>query len=140
MPFDALETLFRASVLNADQTGDWKFVGSRRGGKAILTVGGDVTGTNPTLDWTIEGSSDGVGASDATLATGAQVTDEMVGYIDVDTPRYEVPGEDPISVGFETGAYDYIRVNLNTGGTTPVFNTVSVEIEMTDLAYVRSGI
>jgi hypothetical protein len=140
MPYDALETLFRAAVVNATVTGDWKFIGSRRGGNAIIRVGGDVTGTNPTLIVTIEGSSDGAGAADATLATAATITDEMGGYIDVDTPRYEVPGEDPISVPFETGAYDYVRAVITLGGTTPVFNTVSVEPVVHDLAYVRSGV
>lgn len=138
MPFDALLTLYRAAVVDGNVTGDAKFLGANTGATVTLRIGGDVTGTNPTFDWKVQRSADGV-SSWTDIASGTQVTDEMVGYIATTTPRYEVPGEDPLSMDIYT-TQDYVRAVITIGGTaTPTFRVVSIEMEPHGRAYVRSG-
>lgn len=138
MPYDALQTLYRGTP-SATVVGDWKFVGPTRYGEIVTRVGGDVTGTNPTMDITIQESEDGV-TSLGTIATVPQIIDEMVGYIATATPRYEVPGEDPLRTAFKTGSTgNYIRSTVTLGGTTPVFNGVSVEAVVSDEGHTLSG-
>lgn len=147
MAFDKLlESLPPRSTLGLGTTdGDWVYVGPNKNAQWRLTIGGDVTGTNPTLDVTIQGSTDGVGASDATLATFPQQIDENVGYVASTTPRPEVPGEwgafvtAPTLVGGT--AYPWQRVHAVVGGTsTPVFPLVSCDIYHIDPdSSVQSG-
>lgn len=125
--------------LSTTGSGVARFAGKNRSFNAFLRIGGDVTGTSPTLDMRIQESPDGTG-SWVTIATFAQQIDEQVGYIATATPRYEVPGEDPVVRGF-TLTKDYVRVDYTLGGTTPVFNDVSVELVIVKgAAPVRSGV
>lgn len=114
--------------------GDWVYVGPDKNATWRMTIGGDITGTNPTLDVTIEGSTDGSGSADATLGTFTQVTStEQVGYITGGgVPRPEVPGA---WAAFATAPtrqgstqYPWQRVKVVLGGTTPVYNDVSVDV------------
>lgn len=125
--------------ISASGTGTVIFAGKDRAFTGRLRVGGDVTGTNPTLDVVIQESSTGTG-SWTTIATFTQVTDEQVGYIATATPRYEVPGEDPLAVVFRT-TKDYLQASWTIGGTaTPTFNDVSIELQpIKGFAYKRSG-
>lgn len=124
--------------ISATGSGTARFVGKGKSFIALLRVGGDVTGTSPTLDMRIQQSANG-SSGWATIATFTQVTDEQVGYVATTTPRYEVPGEEPLSAGFTT-TQDYLRVDYTAGGTTPVFNDVSVELYPTHAPVMkRSG-
>lgn len=125
--------------ISATGTGSAVFAGKDRAFIARLRVGGDVTGSSPTLDMVIQESTDG-STSWGTVATFTQVTDEQVGYIATATPRYEVPGEDPLAVMFMT-TKDYLRCSYTVGGTgSPTFNDVSVELDpVKGFAYKRSG-
>ena len=126
-------------TLTSDTDGDAKALGRNRSFTAILRVGGDVTGTSPTLDVTIQQSATGTG-SWTTIGTFTQVTDEMVGYIATATPRYEVPGEDPLTCAFNT-TQDYVRAVLNIGGTaSPTFPLTSIHVVPNDTAHKRSGV
>lgn len=118
--------------------GTARFVGKNKSFLAAARVGGDVTGSSPTLNLNIYESADGTN-SFALVASFAQITDEQVGYIATSTPRYEVPGEDPLVISFTT-TKDYIRCSYTVGGTTPVFNDVSVELyPQHTAAFKRSG-
>jgi hypothetical protein len=136
--FDALLNLYAGDPA-ASADGDYKALGRNRMFEAIVWVGGDVTGTNPTLDVTIEADANRPG--DGTeIAAVTQITNEMVGYIATATPRYEVPGESPLSVVFRT-SLDYVRAVITIGGTdTPTFNDVSVRVRPLSEAYKRSGL
>ena len=125
--------------ISATGDGPVVFAGKDRSFTGFLRVGGDVTGTNPTLDVLIKESEDGL-TSWVTIATFAQVTDEQVGYIATATPRYEVPGEDPLVVGMVT-TKDYIQAVWTIGGTvSPTFNDVSIELQpVKGFAQKRSG-
>ena len=137
--YDTLLNLFSANVSGAATTnGSAKALGRNRSFQAVLRVGGDVTGTTPTLNVTIEESATGTG-SWTQIAAFAQVIDEQVGYVATTTPRYEVPGEDPLTVGFVTSK-DYVRAVVVAGGTTPAFPLTSVNVRPLDSAYKRSGV
>ena len=126
--------------LAATTTGTGVFFGDNRGGVATLRVAGDVTGTNPTLDAKLQASAT-IGGSYADIATFPQVTDEMVGYIATATPRPEVPGETPLRASFMMpDGKPWLRVVCTLGGTTPVFNDVSVEVRPTAEAVIASGV
>ena len=116
-------------------------LGRNRAFRGILRVGGDVTGATPTLNVTIEQSANGTtGWAAIPGAAFAQVIDEMVGYVGGTTPRYEVPGEDPLSLTF-TPTQDYVRAVLTVGGTgSPTFPLTSVAVEPLDVATKRSGV
>lgn len=113
--------------IDSTDVGSARFAGKDRRWDALLRVGGDVTGTDPTLDMIIQESADG-STSWTTAATFTQVTNEQVGYIATATPRYEVPGEDPLTVSFVTSK-DYVRASWTIGGSaSPTFNDVSIEL------------
>lgn len=148
MPHDELLRLLGTTgnpeqTLVATGSGDYRYAGAHRAFRAVLRVGGDVLGSSPTLDMRIQTDADGAGAG-TTVGTFTQVTDEMVGYMDASpvVPRYEVPGEDPLSLVFETGANPYVRADWTIGGTgSPSFADVSVElIPLAGYASRRSGV
>jgi hypothetical protein len=112
--------------VSADHVGRIVDFGVGKRADVVVRVAGDVTGSSPTLDITIKESDDQ--ATWTTLATVPQITDEMVGYIATATPRPEVPGEDPITISIKS-TKRYLQADFNTGGTTPVFNDVSVVLE-----------
>jgi hypothetical protein len=115
-------------TLTATGSGSYVYVGAYKAFRAELRVGGDITGTNPTLDMRVQTDLDGQG-SGTTALTFTQVTTEQVGYVGGTTPRYEVPGSDPLTGVFETGANPYVRADYTIGGTaTPTFPGVSVEL------------
>jgi hypothetical protein len=137
--YDATLNLLEPSSITSTANGTAKFLGRNRSFLAELRVGGDVTGTNPTLDVTIEEDANGAGVG-TEIAAVTQITNEMVGYIATATPRYEVPGESPLSVVFRT-SLDYVRAVITIGGTdTPTFNDVSVRVRPLSEAYKRSGL
>lgn len=140
--YDTTLNLIEPSTLTSTGNGDTKFLGRNRAFRGELRVGGDVTGTLPTMDVVVKQSSDL--STWTTLATFAQVIDEQVGYIDAAGagagPRPEVPGEDPLVVNFSTTA-DYVRAEVTIGGTgTPTFPLVSVKVTPLDVAHRRSGV
>jgi len=136
-----LRSIPKLSDLSSTTTGDWVYVGTYRDVRSEAIVGGAVDGTNPTCIVTVEGSSDGSGSSDATLATHATITDEQVGYIDAgdNSPQHAVPGEDPIWSSFNTGAYGWIRHVATLGGTSPVFNDFSARFTVLSTSVRRTG-
>jgi hypothetical protein len=114
-----------------------KPVGRNRSFYAVGRVGGDVTGTTPTLTFTIEQSADGV--SGFTQIAGPFTLTEMVGYVAGTTPRYEVPGLDAVKGAFNT-TQDYVRAVTTAGGTSPVFPSVSIKLEpIVGAAFKQSG-
>jgi hypothetical protein len=135
--YDSLINLYGPATLTTTAQGTAKVLGRNRGFTGVVRVGGDVTGAGATMTATIEESATGT-AGWAVIATFPAVTDEMVGYVSGTTPRYEVPGEDPLSVAFKTSK-DYVRAVLTTGGTTPSFGLTSVTVQPNDTAYKISG-
>lgn len=109
-------------------TGDGtaRFVGKGKTFLAVARVGGDIRGTSPTLTLTINQSANGT-TSFASIASIALSATEQVGYISGSTPRYEVPGSEPLTATFTT-TQDYIRCSYTVGGTSPAFDDVSCEL------------
>jgi hypothetical protein len=118
-------------------TGSAKFLGRNRSYVAEVRVGGDITGAGATLTPTIEESANGTSGW-AQIAAGVAITAEQVGYVGGTTPRPEVPGLPPVSIGFTT-TKDYGRTILTLAGTTPSFPLTSVTVVPNDTAIKRSG-
>lgn len=126
-------------TLTATGSGSARFVGKNRAFRAVLRIGGDVAGTTPSLTMRVQESPDGSG-SWVTVATFAAQTDEQVGFVATTTPRYEVPGEDPLFQTFQT-TKDYVRADYTISGTTPSFGDTSLELRpIPGFVTQRSGV
>lgn len=121
------------------------FLGRNRSYNAVARIGGDVTGTGPTLSFTLE-ESNAAGSGFAQIpGTGTINVSEMWGLqaaggssaagAKPEIPR--VPGT-PVRVPFTT-TKDYVRAVLTAGGTSPVYPTVSIYAEPTDITSKISG-
>jgi hypothetical protein len=138
--YDATLNLLEPSSITSTANGTAKFLGRNRSFLAELRVGGDVTGTNPTLDVTVEQSADL--STWTEIAEFSQVIDEMVGYVDASpvSVRPEVPGEAALTRTFST-TQDYVRAVVTVGGTaTPTFPLTSVKVLPLDVAHRLSGV
>ena len=125
--------------LSTNGDGTARFAGKYKTYIGVARVGGDVTGTSPSLVLTVNESANGT-SSFSNVATFAAITDEQVGHVASTAPNYAVPGDDPLLVSFTTSK-DYVRVSWTMTGTTPVFNDVSVELKpVATAAFRRSGI
>lgn len=140
MAYDALLNLYGPATATATTQGSAKAWGRNRAMRVEARVGGDVTGTTPSMTITVEQSATGTG-SWALIpgATFAAITDEQVGFVGGTTPRYEVPGEDPLSMTV-TPTQDYVRAVLTLSGTTPSFPLTSVNAFPIDSPTKRSGV
>lgn len=144
---DALLQLFSASINAAgvvtQQAG--RFLGRNRTYNAVARVGGDVTGTGPTLSFTLEesnalasgyGQIPGTGTINVTEMWGLQAAGGSAAVgAKPEIPR--VPGTPP-RVAFST-TKDYVRAVVTAGGTSPVFPNTSIYAEPLDVASKISG-
>lgn len=99
------------------------YVGADRLIQARLLIGGTVTGTNPTLDVTLEACSDAAGTGATTIATFAQKTATEAGAVGI------APAAPPVAAGILPASKPYLRAKFVAGGTTPVFNGVAVLLD-----------
>jgi hypothetical protein len=137
--YDALLNLHSANISGAATTnGSAKYLGRNRTFRAIGRVGGDVTGSAPTLTISLEESTTGTGSW--TAIPGSMTLTEQVGYVATTTPRYEVPSAVATlpSIVFTT-TKDYVRTSVVAGGTTPAFPNMSVVVEPVDMPVLASG-
>lgn len=111
--------------INATANGTARDLGANRLFRCELRVGGAVTGTDPTLDVTVQDSADNVTFTNR--ATFPQQTATMAGYQDTvsNDPEYTVPGTGPAVIALRT-VNRYVRIVKTVGGTDPVFNDVTV--------------
>lgn len=144
---DLLLRLFSASVnaagVVAQQAGI--FAGRNRSFNAVARIGGDVTGTTPTLTFTLEESNALASGYTQIPGTGTINVTEMWGLQAAGTsaaagakpeiPR--VPGT-PIRVPF-TATKDYVRAVVTAGGTSPVFPNASIYAEPLEATSKISG-
>lgn len=138
MPNDANLNLYGPATLTTTSNGTAKFLGRNKSFVAKLRCGGDVTGTTPSATGAIRESADGTSGF-VTVGTIGPITDEQVGFVSGGgIPRYEVPGEEPLSVAFNT-TKDWVRIEWTVSGTTPSFPLMSVTIEPQNGAHKRSG-
>lgn len=121
---DALLTLSGSEAdptitVTADTTGPVLYVGEGRRFNARLTIAGTVSGTNPTLDVTLQASADGLG-NWTTLAAFPQRTTSNAAA----TGAHTVPDK---LVAIMPAGKHYVRANFDIGGSsTPTFPGVSV--------------
>jgi hypothetical protein len=144
---DLLLRLFSASVNAAgvvtQQPGC--FLGRNRTYFAVPRIGGDVTGTTPTLSFTLEESNalasgyaqvPGTGTINVTEMWGLQAAGgSAAAGAKPELPR--VPGTPP-KIGFTT-TKDYVRAVVTAGGTSPVFPNASIYAEPAEGATKQSG-
>lgn len=144
---DALLRVFSGSisVTGAQTQQAGVFAGRNRTYNAVARVGGDVTGTGPTLSYILEESSllasgyaqvPGTGTINVTEMWGLQAAGgaSAVGA-KPEIPR--VPGTPP-RVAFST-TKDFVRAVVAAGGTSPVFPSTTIYLEPLDVATKISG-
>lgn len=144
---DALLRVFSGSisVTGAQTQQAGVFAGRNRTYNAVARVGGDVTGTGPTLSFTLEESSllasgyaqvPGTGTINVTEMWGLQAAGgaSAVGA-KPEIPR--VPGTPP-RVAFSS-TKDFVRAVVTAGGTSPVFPSTTIYLEPLDVATKISG-
>lgn len=144
---DALLQLFTADIgaagVVAQQAG--RFLGRNRTYNAVPRIGGDVTGTTPTLSFTLEESNalasgyaqiPGTGTINVTEMWGLQAAGgSALAGAKPEIPR--VPGTPP-RVAFTT-TKDFVRAVVTAGGTGPVFPKTTIYAEPLDVATKISG-
>jgi hypothetical protein len=144
---DLLLRLFSADISAAgvvtQQAG--VFAGRNRTFNAVPRIGGDVTGTTPTLSFTLEESNalasgyaqvPGTGTINVTEMWGLQAAGGAAAAgAKPEIPR--VPGTPP-RVAFAT-TKDYVRAVVTAGGTSPVFPKATIYLEPTDATSKISG-
>lgn len=144
---DLLLRLFSASisVTGAQTQQAGVYAGRNRSFNAVARVGGDVTGTGPTLSFTLEESNALASGYAQVPGTGTINVTEMWGLqaaggasaagAKPELPR--VPGT-PVRVPFAT-TKDYVRAVVAAGGTSPVFPNATIYAEPIDATSKISG-
>lgn len=110
-------------TVTADAYSEYIYVGEGRVFGVHLAVAGPVTGTNPTLDVSLQDSADGITVSNTAMASFSQRTaDDVTAYGTVTEPQRLV-------LRTRTG-FPYVRAYFNLGGTaTPTFVGVSLIVD-----------
>lgn len=111
------------TTVSADAYSEWLYVGDNRVFGLHLAIAGPVSGTNPTLDVSLQDSADGNTLSNSAMASFAQRTaDDVTAYGTVTEPQRLV-------LRTRTG-YPYVRAFFNLGGTSsPTFVGVSLIVD-----------
>lgn len=144
---DRLLRLFSASINAAGVVAQQAavFAGRNRSFNAVPRIGGDVTGTLPTLTFTLEESNllasgfaqiPGTGTYNVTEMWGLQAAGgSAAAGAKPELPR--VPGTPP-HLPFTT-TKDFVRAVVTAGGTGPVFPSASIYAEPIDATTKMSG-